>query len=614
MKPSIDLINYEIPPSYISSTGGQRLFQSEMVNFIKGDKKAAILSAPTGSGKTHGFRMMGEDKKTILIVFPNNLLSNEVFRMFKDLNEVDISLLNARSINELIWEKKNSGYKDFTQRKAIGKILENKRFVITNPTVYYNLLNNYYNQGSKMDMLSELIKNNLSCVIFDEFHIYSRDQASMLLASTLLLRNDIKIVFSSATLPSYLEGVLKGLYGEDQIYEISAKRSPDYNSNSSLLQGRVNVHIVRTSATQFIEENRDCFKKGKWFLILDSIRNVHEAYQTLGKEISKSEIALISAYDDRTYENYLKLREGMSNKRLVICSNIVEQGINPPDEFNNFLIEPGYSPESFIQRAGRIGRGSFKTSELYIAIQSKADIFPDQVKTFDDLFNLFCNFKFQYKSPPVVESLGIYLWFIIDRLTKDAKEAIFENLRPRKIDARILASCFRTKKLDIALRSHSWIFENVQYIIELKEISKWWDLYRESIYDFIPPQNKVDILDTSEDFIEYEYGFATQYSEIWARKNKKILVNEDGKLRVGEFLTNPDFDFEVYVSGLPFGSKVKMSYGDIYFKSRKEILSRFEQFYRRYFDLPEEVKEILASLGKIISATAGPERLRLELV
>ena len=57
-----------------------------------------------------------------------------------------------------------------------------------------------------------------------------------------------------------------------------------------------------------------------------------------------------------------------------------------------------------------------------------------------------------------------------------------------------------------------------------------------------------------------------------------------------------------------------MSYGDIYFKSRKEILSRFEQFYRRYFDLPEEVKEILASLGKIISATAGPERLRLELV
>lgn len=614
MKPSIDQINYEIPPSYINSSGGQRLFQLEMVDFIKGDKKAAILSAPTGSGKTHGFKMMGEKEKTILIVFPNNLLSNEVFRMFKDLNEVNVSLLNAHSINSLIREKKNSGFEDFTQRKALGKIIENKGFVITNPTVFYNLLNNYYNRGSKMDMLSELIKNNLSCVIFDEFHIYSRDQVSMLLASTLLLRKEIKIVFSSATLPSYLELVLKELYGEDQVCKISAKRSPDNYSNSSLLQGRVNVHIVKSSVIDFIEKYRKVFKTGKWFLILDSIRNIHEAYHALLKEFSESEIMVISAYDDPSYENYIELKNGMSDKHIVIGSNIVEQGINPPDEFNNFLIEPGYSLESFIQRSGRVGRGSSKTSELYIAIQSEVGIFPERLDTFEELFDLFGNFKFPYKAPLTTASLGTYLWLILDRLTKDAKEAVLENLISRNINAKVLATCFRTKKLDLALRNHSWISGNIKYVSELKEISNWWDSYRESIYDFIAPQNEVDILDTSDDFTEYKTGFVTQYSEIWVRKNMNILNREGGIITVRDFLTKPDFDFEVCVRGLPFRSRVKMRYGEIYFNSRKQIISRFEDFHKKYFDLPEELEKIFASLEQFIKATAGPERLKLELL
>ena len=56
-----------------------------------------------------------------------------------------------------------------------------------------------------------------------------------------------------------------------------------------------------------------------------------------------------------------------------------------------------------------------------------------------------------------------------------------------------------------------------------------------------------------------------------------------------------------------------MRYGDIYFNSRKEIIERFKSFYKSYFGLPDELKEIVESLGDCIIATAGPERLRMEL-
>lgn len=613
MPPDVDAITCEIPPSYIESAGELRQFQLNMVQFVESRKKAAILSAPTGAGKTHGFRLMGKTGNTILIVFPNNLLSNETFHAFKKLEGNDVALLNASSINSLMHEKRNLGFHDFSRRRAISNILENKKFIITNPTVFYNLLNNYYTTDNKWDMLSELMKNNVSCIIFDEFHIYSKDQASMLLASTLLVREDVKLMFSSATLPSYLARLLAQMYGEDQFYEISVNRTSQQKPGSDLLQGRINLHIVRSSATDFIRKRHELFSSGKWFLILDSIKNIQEAFHELARYLNTSEITVISAYHDPSYETYIKIKEGISAKRIIIGSNIVEQGINPPDEYTNFMIEPGYTPESFIQRCGRIGRGSTETSELYIAMQSEAGGFPDQLERIDDLYSVISNFRFRHNPPPSIESVGTYLWFVLDRLTRNAREAVIENLKNKQVNTKLLAACFRAKKVDTILEDRSWITANIHYVAELRDISNWWIDYKKSIYNFIPPQEEVHVFDSSEDFIEYDNGFITEYSEIWIRKNKEIVSTKDGLMTVKDFLSKPDFDFDVYVSGLPFSVRVRMKYGDIYFKSRKEILSRFDLFYDRYFSIPDGVKEMLEALKQCILATAGPERLKLDL-
>ena len=607
------MINYEIPQSYIDSDGNIRKFQLEMKRFVENDRKrTAVLSAPTGAGKTHGFRLIGTKGNTIIIIFPNNLLANETFNAFSNPEVNDVALLNAYSINKVMREKRNMGFHDFTQRKAIGLILENKKFIMTNPTVFYNLLTNQYSQQAKEDMLSGLMKNNLSTVIFDEFHVYSRDQASMILASTLLLRNDVKMIFASATLPDYLPSLLKEMYGDDQYCEIKVERLTEKKKDSELLQGKLNLHIFRGTAIDFIRDNSKIFDIGRWFLILDSIRNIQGTYHELTSRIPKSDILMISAYHDPSYEAYSKVKNGMINKRIIIGSNVVEQGINPPGEYTNFLIEPGYSSESLIQRSGRIGRGSFLVNELYIAIQSNVEGFPQHVETIDEFFNFISNFKFRKEHPPWINSIGTYLWFILDRLTGNAKEAVLENLKSRQVSSSLLAACFSTKNVDRSLGDRTWISKNIHQLSELGEISDWWKDYKASIYKFIPSQNEVQVLDTSEDFIE-SGGFMTEYSELWLRKNKEIVENKDGIMIVKDFLNRPDFDFTVYVSGLPFSSRVKMRYGDIYFDSKKEIIRRFKLFYNNYFDLPEELKESIESLGRCILATAGPERLKLEL-
>ena len=56
-----------------------------------------------------------------------------------------------------------------------------------------------------------------------------------------------------------------------------------------------------------------------------------------------------------------------------------------------------------------------------------------------------------------------------------------------------------------------------------------------------------------------------------------------------------------------------MKYGDIHFKARKEIISRFDLLYGRYFGIPDGVKNVLEALKRCVLATAGPERLKLEL-
>lgn len=603
-----------IPPSYLLASGYTREFQQEIVKFASDTtKRIALLSAPTGAGKTHGFRLMGSDNKMVLLVFPNNLLSNETLLSFKEGKERDIALLNASTINQVLREKREAGFTDFTQRMAIGFLLEGRKYIITNPTILYNLLDNHYVHSAREDSLSELLKFNISTLIFDEFHVYSRDQASVILALSKLLGEDIKIIYASATLAPDLRLVLERLFDPREICEITARRRSENSEDSVLLQGPIEFNFFRTSTVSFIRDHDHLFKTGNWFLILDSIRNISNAYSELILHVPKSQIAIISAYHDPSYETYVTISKSIGEKRIVIGSNIVEQGINPPREYDNFLIEPGFSPESIIQRVGRVGRGTKTLSRVYLSVQGTSAIIPKRVGTIDEFFEFFSNFRFRRDRIPWSRSIATYLWFIISKLTRNAQKAILDNLRQDSANSSLLSGIFEAKKTDSNLCNDEWIHSNSKYLRELEEISKWWKLYKASIYRFIPSQSEMKILDTAADFVEGA-DFITEYSSLWIRKNREIKEFGEDFIEVGEFLEKPDFDFKVRVSGLPFSQQVPMRYGDIIFNARHEILSRFERIRSSYFNLTEELENFLESLGNCIKSTAGLERLTLELI
>ncbi|MGE9811249.1 DEAD/DEAH box helicase family protein, partial [Ferroplasma acidiphilum] len=316
-------IIFSINESYLSSNGTVRPFQEEMREFAdySNKKRVALLSAPTGSGKTFGFKNMVVNG-FIMILLPNNLLSEEVYQDFNDA-ATGVSLLNAKSVNQLLAKHKNEGFQDISKDKVIEEILTGSKICITNPEFFYYLILNKYKFYQLNDSLTDLLKDGLRLIIVDEIHVYSRDQINIILAILKLINNNIKIMFSSATIPDYFKNLVGLLFDEKNVMEITAERQYKKSPDNSILQGQLNVTIPSIyKITEFIKDRIDLLKNGYWFIIADSIRNIQGIYNVLAaSSINKDEIGMISAYHD---SGYLLYKEIFKNRklRIIIGSNI----------------------------------------------------------------------------------------------------------------------------------------------------------------------------------------------------------------------------------------------------------------------------------------------------
>ena len=268
--------SYNLKPSFVdrNQSGDMRQFQEDLMNFVKTDEeRVAILDTPTGSGKTYSFKNIGNEYAKTIIVLPNNLLAKEVAKDFGN-NSV---ILNKESILEQVKKRIITfNLKSTSISETIAYMINDKSHIITNPTVFYYLIINHYNQLEKEDMITKLVKENLKTVIFDEFHIYSKDQISMIMACAMILPSRIKIIFSSATPPDYFLEFTNSVFGKEKVRYISIKRHYERNEKGDLIQGPINLNIVLQNTIDFLSKNKELLKEGYWVLILDSIRNVDQ--------------------------------------------------------------------------------------------------------------------------------------------------------------------------------------------------------------------------------------------------------------------------------------------------------------------------------------------------
>ncbi len=603
-------INFTICESYIKNSGELKEFQISMREFANGDKEIGILSAPTGAGKTYGFKTMIEDERFIIILLPNNLLAHEVCEDFLK-SGISTVLLNSEKVTEKVEEMVRKGF-EATRDKAILSMITNKKIVVTNPELFYYIILNKYKLNPKTDSLSDFIVAGLKMIVIDEVHIYSRDQINILLGIMKLFHKEIKILFSSATIPGFFDVAIKKLFGEENIREITVDREYVKNSSNSILQGKINVFIPNFNSTaSFIEENHNIMNTGYWFIIADSIRNMQSIYDVIKKHYSPNEIGLISAYHDPEYTTYHKIFED-EKYRIVIGSNIVEQGINPPKYFSNFIVEPGMDIKNFIQRVGRIGRNSEKINNLYVIFKNK-DV---NVQSFYNGMTIEEFYKIMKKKLP--ESItgyrpgyiGIYSALIANKLSYNLKETITTNINIDR-DGQGYTQSFNRATKTIGLinkirNDKNLFYELKKDIREVKSILEWWDYYYDSIVNFIPVSEKFNGFDSME-----KRKFSYDY--IWILKNKNIEYKDNSIIIVKGFNEKVDYDFDVCVEGIPF-NKRQVKYKDVApYRARKLIIKKMEE-YSDFQDSKGNAKMISEGLKDIVIATSDYSRLKLEVI
>lgn len=603
-------INFMIHESYIKSKGELKEFQVSMQQFSNGKKEVCILSAPTGSGKTYGFKTLIEDNKFILILLPNNLLAREVTEDFLKSGATTV-LLTSSTVTEELEKMKKDGFQSNRDR-AILSIISGKRIVITNPELFYYIILNKYKLNKKADALTDFILNGLKMIVIDEVHVYSRDQMNILLAIMKLFHTGIKILFSSATIPEFLKTGIKNLFGEDNVEEIKVNREYEKNSTNSILQGKINVFMPEFNSTaSFLEKNIDILSSGYWFIIGDSIRNMKLIYDVVKQYFPTCEIGLISAYHDPEYKTYQEIFKN-SKYRIIIGSNIIEQGINPPKYFSNFIMEPGFDIKNFVQRVGRIGRNSEKVNNLYVIFKSEniaRQEFYDGMtieKFYEIMEKKLPESKIGYKPGYI----GIYSALIVNYLSHNLAETILTNINIDRDAFGYTQNFNRTKKtLDLINRiknNKEVFYEFKREIRGLKSILEWWDLYYNSIINFIPASEKVTGFDIDE---KHKFN----YDYIWILKNKNVGYEENNVIIVNGFNEKVTYDFDVNVYGIPF-NKFTLKYKDIDpYRARKFIIKNIKEDNGMQSS-SDKAKILSEGLKDIVIATADYSRLKLEVI
>ncbi|WP_124726788.1 type I-D CRISPR-associated helicase Cas3' [Staphylospora marina] len=341
---------------------------------LEGNRKTIIWNrARTGAGKTlanYGY-LTKNPRARALGVYPVNELVKDQFQSLKHGLPLgiwdEISLWTAEEMRKA----RMSGESKLEQIKRMSTRFH--RAVMTNPDHLMLIAQERlyaFKQGERVEAFYRLGEYALQ--VFDEFHLYNIAQVNFLAQWIALMtasfpNKGFAFMLSSATprpdVFRLIEGAQIEIWNVQEEVErwLSEENPPVYEERVFLEP--LDLHVVSSYLQAWntgerilknwseIEGYLSEWPNAKGLIILDSI---HEA-QVLANSLREKgyDVGEVHGLSDRS-----RSREALT-KQITVATATVEVGVDFQGEIRkDFLVFEARDPGSFMQRLGRIGRGS----------------------------------------------------------------------------------------------------------------------------------------------------------------------------------------------------------------------------------------------------------------
>jgi CRISPR-associated endonuclease/helicase Cas3 len=330
-----------------------RPFQ-ERCSMILGD---AILKAPTGSGKTVAILLWAANNQTkngrLFYVLPHTASINAMYkRLQKIYCEKNVGVLHHKNAEYLfnIFENDNSSYDAALMAKSISDLTRELYYPIRVTTPHQILRVALQGKGWELG-LSEFPN---ACFVFDEIHAFEPLFVGLTIAMVKWLKNmGAKVLFASATLPLFLEELLKKEIGITNIIMPDSHISGDENV---LNKTRHNIEIkegsLYSNIDNIIEEIKN-FEKTT-LIICNHVDTSRKVYEKFKECFSINEIKLFhSRFNSIDRFNIENAIQSKNPPKILIATQAIEVSLDL--DYDCGYIEPAPA-DALGQRLGRINR------------------------------------------------------------------------------------------------------------------------------------------------------------------------------------------------------------------------------------------------------------------
>ncbi len=369
-----DLPEVPIHKDYISIIKKHELNGYEILPFQKrcseilGD---AILKAPTGSGKTAAILLWAANNQVkngrLFYVLPHTASINAMYKRLQEIYyEKNVGILHHKNSEYLfnIFENDNSSYDAAQMAESISGLARELYYPIRVTTPHQILRVALQGKGWEIG-LAEFPN---ACFVFDEIHAFEPLFVGLTIATVKWLKGmGAKVLFASATLPSFLEETLIKEIGITSIIAPNCQISGDKQVLDKI---RHNIEVKEGSLYSNIDNIIEEIKNsGKTTLIIcNHVETSRNIYGKFKESFNVNEIKLFhSRFNSADRFNIETAIQSKNPPKILIATQAIEVSLDL--DYDCGYIEPAPA-DALGQRLGRINRkGSHNTPAKVIIFE-----------------------------------------------------------------------------------------------------------------------------------------------------------------------------------------------------------------------------------------------------